>query len=309
MDEPDGKSGVIAQRTQVTEVIGHPLALQRHRAQRQGAGGDNGASHRFQRRAVRPGEGDGRIPGEARGESVPFPLRELLEPLGHPLVRVAQALLEPEHLFAHDGEAEVPGLDGAGVNRPHRDLVDSVPGHRDEGVGLGRSRSSQRTGVPAQRERLLRPPSVLEPPARITALGDDAQQVGGGTLQSPGHRKAVRQTGIRWRGGRHRVLDDDHLVRQPVGDVDPEAPVAVPVVRSPQSEENGPGALHLRGGAEPLLAIGDQETSGDVGQGTRGHRSADQPRREPIPLGQCRRHVEAQGEHHRQMDEHRQQRR
>ena len=236
LGEADGESRVVAQRSQVTEVIGHPLALQRQGAQRCGTAWHGGAGDGLQRRAVRPGEGDGRVPGDARCEAVPLALRELLEPPGHPLVGEAQALLEPEHLLAHDREAEAPGLDGAGVNRPHGDLVHSVAGHRDEGVGLGRA---VERADPQSRRRgrcLLRPPSVLEPAARITALGDDAQQVGGGTLQPAGHRKASARPGYAARRRRHRVLDDHHLPLQPVCGADSETTVAVPVVGAPQRQ-------------------------------------------------------------------------
>jgi len=39
------------------------------------------------------------------------------------LVRVAESLLELEHLLADDGEAEVSGLDSAGVHRADRNLM------------------------------------------------------------------------------------------------------------------------------------------------------------------------------------------
>ena len=42
------------------------------------------------------------------------------------LVHVAEPLLEPEHFLADDREAEVAGLDDAGVHRPDRDLVHAV---------------------------------------------------------------------------------------------------------------------------------------------------------------------------------------
>jgi hypothetical protein len=39
------------------------------------------------------------------------------------LVHVAEALFEIEHLLAHRLEAEVSGLDDAGMHRPDRNLV------------------------------------------------------------------------------------------------------------------------------------------------------------------------------------------
>ena len=41
------------------------------------------------------------------------------------LVHVTEAFLEPQYLFTHDREAEVAGLDDAGM-RDHRNLVHTV---------------------------------------------------------------------------------------------------------------------------------------------------------------------------------------
>ena len=49
-----------------------------------------------------------------------------LEALLDALVHVAQPLLEPQHLLADDLEAEVAGLDDAGVHGSDGDLVHAV---------------------------------------------------------------------------------------------------------------------------------------------------------------------------------------
>jgi hypothetical protein len=55
---------------------------------------------------------------------------------------------------------------------------------------------------------------VLEPSTPVAALRDEAQQVGGRTLQPTGHRETVRQAGIRGGGGRQWVLDHHQLVAE-----------------------------------------------------------------------------------------------
>ncbi len=56
------------------------------------------------------------------------------------LVDVAQALLQPHHGLAVGGEAEMAGLDDAGVDRADRDLVQALALGRQEGVGVGARR-------------------------------------------------------------------------------------------------------------------------------------------------------------------------
>jgi hypothetical protein len=61
--------------------------------------------------------------------------RERLEALVDSLVDVAHALLEAQHLLAHDGEAEVARLDDARVDGTDRNLVDAVAFDAHEGYG------------------------------------------------------------------------------------------------------------------------------------------------------------------------------
>ena len=89
-------------------------------------GGDVDAERRLDR--AREGEriGDGAVAGGAAGE-----LRGLVEcraahqPVDA-LVDVAEPLLQPHHGLAVGGEAEMPGLDDAGMHRPDRDLVQAL---------------------------------------------------------------------------------------------------------------------------------------------------------------------------------------
>ena len=51
------------------------------------------------------------------------------------LVHVAEPLLQPRHGLAVGGEAEMAGLDDAGMHRPDRNLVQALALDRQEFVG------------------------------------------------------------------------------------------------------------------------------------------------------------------------------
>ena len=61
------------------------------------------------------------------------------------LVHVAEPLLQPHHGFAVGGEAEMAGLDDAGMHRADRNLVQALAFDRQERVG--------RRASPARRSR------------------------------------------------------------------------------------------------------------------------------------------------------------
>ena len=52
------------------------------------------------------------------------------------LVHIAEPLLEPHHRLAVGGEAEMPGLDDAGMYGPDRDLMQILALDGEEGIGL-----------------------------------------------------------------------------------------------------------------------------------------------------------------------------
>jgi len=86
--------------------------------------------------------------------------------------------LELEDGFPDDGEAEVSGLDDAGVDRPHRDLIDPVALHCEEWVGLGVGEGRRWPGAPAHRVPAGGPVCVPDQSAgqRVTD-GHDPEQV------------------------------------------------------------------------------------------------------------------------------------
>src|SRR5215470_19305621 len=79
------------------------------------------------------------------------------------LVHVAKALLQPNHGLAVGGEAEMAGLDDAGMNRTDRDLVKAVTRDRQEDIGR-----SGRRPTAALSERVLQiPETKIEPRSRV----------------------------------------------------------------------------------------------------------------------------------------------
>ena len=103
--------------------------------------------------------GDGAVARDAAGE--PAPPRSRSAPAHQPLdalVHVAEPLLEAHHGLAVGGEAEMAGLDDAGVHRADRDLVQALALDRQERVGrrraagVGRARRAAR-GRPRRRGR------------------------------------------------------------------------------------------------------------------------------------------------------------
>ena len=71
------------------------------------------------------------------------------------LVRVAEPLLEPEHLFADDRKAEMSRLDDAGVHRSDRDLVHAVTLHAHERVVVDRRTRLSTAASPRSRTRAV----------------------------------------------------------------------------------------------------------------------------------------------------------
>ena len=153
MRQHQAERGIVADGTEIAEVVGDPLQLrhhpaQRHRARRhidtQGPPPPLGRTQTHRRRWNR--RRCGRRCAAARG--IGRTLQQRLDALVH----VAQALLQPHHGFAIGGEAEVAGLDDAGMHRTDRDLVQAVAFHRQERV-VGRG--------------LVPPASVVQPGTRI----------------------------------------------------------------------------------------------------------------------------------------------
>jgi hypothetical protein len=97
------------------------------------------------------------------------------------LVHIAQALLQTDHSLAAGGEAEVAGLDDAGVHRSNWDLVQALALCRQEvvaafPVGLTRKMSERAAHAPD---------AVVEPrPLVQSAQGMQTEQIMDGALET-----------------------------------------------------------------------------------------------------------------------------
>ena len=123
MGQHQGKRGIVADRANVAAVIGQALQFGHQRPQPVRAGGNL----RFRRRLDRPSEGQGIGHRAVAGYPPHQPRRPLqrraVQQALDTLVDITQPLFQPDHGLAVGGEAEMAGFDDAGVNRPHRNLV------------------------------------------------------------------------------------------------------------------------------------------------------------------------------------------
>ncbi len=177
--------GVVADEAEVAHVVGDPLELGQQRPEPMGAGRGFGAGRGLDRAGEGQREGHRAVArhaaGEARGPGEVGTLEQALDPL----VDVAQPLLETGDRLAVGGEAEMAGLDDAGMDRAHRDLVQAVALDRQERIGcLGGGAAGG-------------PQPMVEPGPRIrAALGVEAPQVADRPLQAQGRRMDGTQAGI-----------------------------------------------------------------------------------------------------------------
>jgi hypothetical protein len=131
-----GKGGIVADRTDVSEMIGEPFELAHQGTQPDGAYGDFDAV----RCLDRPGEGEGIGHGAVAGNP-PRKYRRTInrhslhEPFSS-LVHVAKALLEPHDGLAVRREPEVTRFDDARMHGAHRDLVQAFTLGGQESVAI-----------------------------------------------------------------------------------------------------------------------------------------------------------------------------
>ena len=124
--EAERESAVVADRAEIAQMVREALALEAQRAQPRCARGRHGAREAFDGLRIRPRIGDRAVARHAPGEPSGVEHRQRLEALFDPLVCVAEPLLEPQHLFADDLEAEMSGLDDACMHRTDGYFVNAV---------------------------------------------------------------------------------------------------------------------------------------------------------------------------------------
>ncbi len=140
------------------------------------------------------GEGvtDARIARDAFGERGRAVEGKALEELLGALVDEAESRLEVHDRLALDAEAEVAGLDDAGVDRPHGDLEDALTLDVPERKRLARlDEVGTRHDVTTQRVISLRPVLMeCESPKIRMPLGHEAEQVVDLALEAAGGERA-----------------------------------------------------------------------------------------------------------------------
>ena len=185
LGQAHSKARVVAQRAQIAQMIRKTLQLQGKRSQPYCTWRYARSAHTLERLTISPRECDGGIAGDPRGQPVAFEQGQLGETPLDALVHIAEVLLEPEDLLAHDRKAEMARLDDARVHRSDRNLVDAFALDRHErvvingkrGMLIGNCRIAQ--GMEGGGPRSMTQPRPL---IRIGAM--QAGEVGNGALHA-----------------------------------------------------------------------------------------------------------------------------
>ena len=102
LGEAKGKTSIVPQGTEITEVILQTLKLERERAQVECAPRHLNLHQCLRRLAIGPGKCHRRIPADARREALCFAKRHFGEAAFDALVHVAEPLLETQYFLAHN---------------------------------------------------------------------------------------------------------------------------------------------------------------------------------------------------------------
>ena len=150
----DGEGSIIAYRADIAEMIGEPLELRHQCTQIVAAFGNLYRERRLDRLRESERIGDRTIAGKTRCKALSLGECRTSHERFDALVDVAQPLLEPHHRLTICREAEMSGLDDAGVHGPDGDLVQALPLDGQESVDrllarCGRTRSERVYHVPA----------------------------------------------------------------------------------------------------------------------------------------------------------------
>src|SRR5437763_948638 len=99
---------------------------------------------------------------------VPALRRQPFQPFLDAFMRVPKALFQPQAALADHREAEMPGLDDAGMHRTDGDLVHPLALDRNEGIAwIARREARVERHVAAQGESVLAPCPMPQPAARV----------------------------------------------------------------------------------------------------------------------------------------------
>ena len=193
--EPEGEPGIVAKRAEIAEVIGDAFEFQRQRTQPGRARWHRDPRHAFECLAIGPGIGHARVTGHSCREAVSVEDRQFGEASLDALVHVAQALLEPQDLLAHHGEAEVTRFDDAGMHRADGNFMDAIALDPHERVIVDRSLRRRWHRIGGQRERVPGPGRMAQPRPCVMTCRTQAAEIEHRSLHAAGRREHVLDAG------------------------------------------------------------------------------------------------------------------
>ena len=218
MGMDQGKGRVVADRADIAEMIGDALKLRHHPAQHDGARRHSNVKRGFDGAREGKAERHRRIPGDPRDDARRLVEIDVGQEAVDALVHIAEPLLEPRHGLAIGGEAEMPRLDDAGMDRTDGNLMEPVAVHRQEFVihGIARRR---RAACPERRANA--PLAVIEPGTLVGRIGGHmAVEIAHGAFETDrrqmkpaDRRKAAGRDGKRHDARRGRGRADRHVYR------------------------------------------------------------------------------------------------
>jgi len=216
-------------------MVGDTFAFEQQSAQPDRARWRHGATDGFGSLAIGPGISDRRVAGNAPGQPRTVGQTHADEALFDPFVRPAQAFFQTQHAFTHRREAEMAGLDDAGVDRANGDFMHAIAFDANESIVFVFRLKTSIRGVTAQREIVGRPVVVAQPGAQIAGVRADAEQVARGTLHAVGSRERQREVRENRIVGRQGQRQTDQTLGQVEGDVqgETELRIAVALVAAP----------------------------------------------------------------------------
>src|SRR6185437_6869881 len=164
--------------------------------------------------------------------------RQRFEALFDALVRVAEPLLEPQHLFADDLEAAMPWLDDSGVHRADGNFVNAVAFDLHEVVFLlSRFPLGGGNEVAPKGKLVNRPAREPQPRALVVGLGRDADEIVRCALHAIRGRKDRGQVRVARVGVGQRVLEHGEAVAILDDDANAEAAPPIALVARPERDE------------------------------------------------------------------------
>src|SRR3989338_1367620 len=213
---------IIAEITQIAEMVGYTLAFQQQCAQPQGMIRRRGVGDAFRCHRIRPCIGYCAVAAHPTDELRALLQRHALETFLDALVGIAETLFKTQHLFTNDGKTEMPRFDDTRMHRPHRNFVHSLAFYLREWIIVQIPGTTlRRIEILAQREAAAVQGGMAQPFAVVTAfMCVNAKQVIYGALHAIRRREYPADVGIarlfggQWHTQTHQpIFVDQHYMQ------------------------------------------------------------------------------------------------